>query len=373
LRTLKAARVLRAPEPVRIEVEDLVPWWAQRVGRMAPVERFATRPENALPWELVLSRAWAAWFREVVRDDGPAPRIVRTARSSGTIDARDVPTGAVVLTVGRLPVRLRCPPWLGYLELSGALDRLKVEVPQASCPLKVKIRAAELPPRAIAGLEHLERLEVEGLHHLDVERLARYPRLAELSLTGAFDARPTLAHPEAFAQLRDLSDLTLTQFEAFDASRFPAARALPKLVYATLDRLAADDVRQLRKKLAGIRELIVFGIKRVPATRKRRLPDGDRTALPDALAVWSDEDPGLGRAASSAWRRASRLLAAKPAASGSERAIKGFVRAMNRAAEHHDLDTIAREQLGDAVGELATRFGIAARDAQRWFDDVREF
>jgi len=53
--------------------------------------------------------------------------------------------------------------------------------------------------------------------------------------------------------------------------------------------------------------------------------------------------------------------------------LKELVTVLNRLDEKYDIDTIRREQAGEAFFELARALGVGDEQASRWFDEWRDF
>jgi hypothetical protein len=53
--------------------------------------------------------------------------------------------------------------------------------------------------------------------------------------------------------------------------------------------------------------------------------------------------------------------------------LGGFVRTLNRLNERHDLDTICRDEAGEAFLALASDAGVDEPQASAWFDQWRDF
>jgi hypothetical protein len=100
------------------------------------------------------------------------------------------------------------------------------------------------------------------------------------------------------------------------------------------------------------------------------LPHASVTRL--RTAEWFERDHGL---PFSAWpaataRRATRAFRAAEAAGDPETGIRAFVHAIN---DLPGIDTIEREDVGEAVALLAARAEIGEDLALSWFDADRDF
>jgi hypothetical protein len=61
-------------------------------------------------------------------------------------------------------------------------------------------------------------------------------------------------------------------------------------------------------------------------------------------------------------------------AAAAEPILRSFVQQLNRIDERYDLiDTLRREEAGDAFIDLAARAGVPTDLADQWFDDWRDF
>jgi hypothetical protein len=146
-----------------------------------------------------------------------------------------------------------------------------------------------------------------------------------------------------------------------DAGTLPDLPSLSRLAFHGLRRTAAAAIRA-RYRGSGV-HLTVTGAK-----------DDTWLAanLTNPFRDWADDDPRAGAAACKAYAAAVRALPTE--AEAARPVLHEFVRQLNRIDARYDLiDTLRREQAGDAFLALAARAGVPAARADEWFDEWRDF
>jgi hypothetical protein len=180
---------------------------------------------------------------------------------------------------------------------------------------------------------------------LDCASLLQFPNLTEVRLVGQ------LANLDALAELPHVQRLQLG--DCPDLTGLPPLTTWPDLREIDASNIAHDAGRDLRQQLKGCR------LSRASVTRLR-------------TAEWFERDFGL---PFSAWptataRRAIKAFRAAEAADDPETGIRAFIRAINNLP---GIDTIEREDVGEAVALLAARQKITEDLALSWFDAERDF
>jgi hypothetical protein len=101
--------------------------------------------------------------------------------------------------------------------------------------------------------------------------------------------------------------------------------------------------------------------------------------LTNPLRDWADDDPRGGAAACKAYATAVRAVDALATdtpdrTTAAEPILRNFVQQLNRIDQRYDLiDTLRREEAGDAFLDLAARAGVPTELADQWFDHWRDF
>jgi hypothetical protein len=94
---------------------------------------------------------------------------------------------------------------------------------------------------------------------------------------------------------------------------------------------------------------------------------------------WIDDDPRGGAAACKAYAHTVRAIDRLPPAgvgrlADAETVLRKLIDTLNRIDHRHGfIDTLRREEAGDAFSALAVRADVPAPLADQWFDDWRDF
>jgi hypothetical protein len=218
-----------------------------------------------------------------------------------------------------------------------------------------------------AGLDRLRELRRTGAGTISAAPLSVLSRLESLWL--AWNGAPgDLTSAEALAELRRLTHLTLTDAYGIDADTLPDVPALISLTIDGLRRTAATAVKARYRRSAI--HLRITGAKNDTWLAAN---------LTNPFRDWVDDDPRGGAAACKAYAAAIRAVDALPIgapnhAAAAEPILHSFVQQLNRIDQRYDLiDTLRREEAGDAFLDLAARAGVPTNLAGEWFDDWRDF
>jgi hypothetical protein len=203
-----------------------------------------------------------------------------------------------------------------------------------------------LPPLPSLGAATSVYVGVKPLRQpFDCGSLRQFPDLTMVRLVGQ------LANLEALGELPHLRRLQLG--DCPNLTGLPSLTTWPGLRDFDASNIEAAAGRDLRQQLKdrGLARASVAGLR---------------------TAQWFEQDHGL---PFSAWpaataRRATKAFRAAEAADDPETGIRAFIRAIN---DLPGIDTIEREDVGEAVAQLAARAKISEDLAQKWFDADRDF
>jgi hypothetical protein len=327
-----------------------------RVPASGPVRGAAL---DALPRSTGL--AWA----------GPDRGLIAALAARPIVDGllwRDPPAEADLSATGLQSVdlaageirRLRLPRTVQTLRLAADAHVHEVDAAEDGRWLRLVLDAAPGAFGIPAGLRGVRDVLVTGDGVIPAGPLRDLPGLEELELMwGGPPGRLTGA--DALAGLDRLAVVQLAHAYAFDATTLPD---LPALVHLNLYGLRASVAAGLRARYRG------SGVRLVLAAAKN---DAWLAAnLTNPLRDWVHDDARAGAAACKAYATALRAIDRRPA--DAERILGAFVDRLNAIdAEHDIIDTLRREQAGDAFLGLAARAGVPQEVADAWFDARRTF
>lgn len=398
----KALRVMKQDwgfwrgDPARVCVPARVPWWAELVGTLPVLESF-DEPSGAYGfWQSTLApwsrEAWRAREKmkavaepieldgvtkhptmEEYRYEGNDPRFVdyiaqRKIREAKwkvqgleTIDLSTSIIAKLALEIADAPLALRVPSTLEQLTIIGPAHRITVSGGAFAFPFRLRIVSPAIvaPPK---GMESVQIAEYSGLRDTDSAALSKYTDLAELTLRGA---PGYLRDARGLAKLKKLRELWLYELYALDAAHWPAT--WPALDAIELHGVERTDAATLKKALKGI------GTVEIHRARSAKWVEEN---LGNPLRGWEDDNRAFGRAAGAAWKKAkvaSAKAGAKTKKADAKAILDAFVKTLNRLGEKQLIDTLRREQAGDAYFGIARGMGVSDADAEKWFDAIRDF
>ena len=257
---------------------------------------------------------------------------------------------AVEGTIGRL----RLPGGLTSLHLLAGARVDAISAADDGHWLRVTMSGA--PP---AGLDRLRDLRYLGRGTISAAPPAGLRQLESLWL--AWHGAPgTLTDAAALRDLPRLAHLTLTDAYGLDAATLPDLPGLTSLTIHGLRRTVATAVKARYRRVPA--HLSVTGAKNDTWLAAN---------LTNPFRDWADDDSRAGAAACKAYATAVRSIDGTGAA---EPVLRRFVEELNRIDERYQLiDTVRREQAGEAFTGLAVRAGVPTGRADDWFDRWREF
>jgi hypothetical protein len=281
------------------------------------------------------------------------------------------------------PLALTLPASLRELLLTGDPGLLTVSEERRGARLEIHVIGDRKPVGLARGVGALRGLELSSAGAVDAGAIAAaYSELQELSLRDA----TRVDGVARLAELRRLRRLSFYGCYRLDVAALPPAAAWPELERVRISGHRLPDAPALQERFAG--------------APRFELTDGKTEEwlaanFDNPFRDWIDYDTRAGRAAAAAWQEARVALlpgeepAAAPTAKAKSRArgaralakprpspeevLRTFVEAFNEIEAWHGIDTVAREVVGDAFGELAKIAGVPAETAAQWLDAWREF
>jgi hypothetical protein len=279
-----------------------------------------------------------------------------------TVDLRG--TGLTSLSIGGTVDRLRLPPDLTSLDLRPDARVETVAAAGRGRWLSLHLSSGALLP---AGLDELRRLWQTGSGTIDVAPLSALRALEVVWL--AWRAAPgDLTNAATLSELPRLTHLTLTDAYGINAGTLPELPALTALTVDGLRRTAAAALKARYRRSAV--HLTVTGAKNDTWLAAN---------LTNPFRDWADDNPRAGAAACKAYATAVRALDALPTGdpdrtTAAEPILHSFVKQLNVIdARHNLIDTLRREEAGDAFVTVAARAGVPTEQAELWFDHWRDF
>jgi hypothetical protein len=256
---------------------------------------------------------------------------------------------------GRAPKTLHLPDGLMALTLPNA----PAEVLAQDDGRWISLTTSQpLIPAGLTGVRGL-RLNVQG-----EATLTGLGGLTDLkSLHIRWSGPPgTLTDPETLAAFEHLESLQLTDVYGLeDAEALPAPGVLRHLTINGVRRSVAKDLRTRYRKSATTLSL-----------RGAKSDTWLAANLTNPLRDWVDDHERAGAAACKAYGDALRGI--ERDSETAEQTLRTLVEKLNAIDERHGIiDTLRREQAGDAFMDLAARAGIPGARAADLFDQWRDF
>jgi hypothetical protein len=218
-----------------------------------------------------------------------------------------------------------------------------------------------------AGLDRLRDLRQTGKGTISAAPLSALRHLESLWLSWQ-GAPGGLSHAAVLGELPRLARLTLIDAYGVAAGTLPELPALTGLTIHGLRRTAAAAIRARYRRSTV--HLTVTGAKNDTWLAAN---------LTNPFRDWTDDHPRGGAAACKAYAAAVRAVDALPAGppdrtAAAQTILHSLVQQLNRINERYEfIDTVRREEAGEAFADLAARAGVPTDLADPWFDDWRDF
>ena len=345
------------------------------LGRLDLTGEAPVRPPSTGPvrWSALdqlprcTSLTWAGPDRGLVAalTDHPIISNLTWAAAPSSLDLRG--TGLTSLSISGTIDLLQLPDSLTSLNLMDGACVGSVTSAAHGEWLTVTITSRTPGAHAPAGLDQLRDLRLIGQGTISAAPLSVLRKLECLWLVW-HGAPGDLHHAALLAELPRLTRLTLTDAYGANADTLPELPALTSLTIHGLRRTVATAIKARYRRSAI--HLRITGAKNDTWLAAN---------LTNPLRDWADDDSRGGAAACKAYAAAVRAVDALPTdapdrAGAVEPILRNFVQQLNRIDQRYDLiDTLRREEAGEAFLELSARAGVPSDMADRWFDHWRDF
>lgn len=277
-------------------------------------------------------------------------------------------TGVANLTLAGEGLReVRLPRGLRTLELLDPSRHLAVHAADGGRWLRLVIRASTAETTVPGGLRHAREVVLDGGGVLSAAPLAVLQDLRTLEIRWR-QPPGQLTNAAELAGLHELAVVELYDGYGLDAATLPM---LPSLTHMNVVGVRRSVVPALKARYRGTAvHLMVHGAK----------PDTWLAAnLNNPFRDWIDDHSRGGAAACKAYASAVRAIdRLAPSGAGrltdAETILRRLIDTLNRIDQKYEfIDTVRREEAGDAFVGLAVRAGVEAPLADQWFDSWRDF
>ncbi|MFT4085348.1 MAG: hypothetical protein QM638_22435 [Nocardioides sp.] len=272
--------------------------------------------------------------------------------SASDLDLRGSEVRHVRVTDIVSPLTIVLPAAAEAVTLSGRLSRVSVQGEVgAGASVSLWGDVSEGLPEWIrpAG-----ELEISGPAQLDLSPIREMAHLRSLTVRGVTGRVTGCA---SLAGTGRLERIAFYGCYDIDTAGFPHHSELPNLEWIMASDVGASDAKVLRERFDG------FWNGHVVHPRSRAWVERH---LGDPFRTWVDWSPRLGRKASALWREAAAQLKAVDSVADHERILGSFATALDGIAERQPLDTLQREQAGEAVRGLAAQYLPAEHPLRGW-------
>jgi hypothetical protein len=334
--------------------------------------RIRVPAEGAVDWSQLdklpqcITVEWSGAERGVI--DAVAARRIKFLYwhdASGDIDLTG--TGVTNVRMDGIGLRsVRLPESVEVLLLRDPPEALRVDAPESGHRMDLRFFSRGPDIKIPEGLSRVSKLWLKVAGKVSASALTGLTDLDDLRIT--FDDPPgALTDTQDLQAHHGLRTLQLGDAYGWDPGSLPE---LPSLRYLEINgtrRTTAAAVKA-RFHATGV-QISVRGAKSEAWLAAH---------MTNPFRDWVEDSKPFGSAACKAYARALLAVeAVTPEApdrmAAAERALRGLIADLNAIdAKYHLIDTIYREQAGDAFFELAERAKVPADQAQRWFDD-RDF
>ncbi|GAA1607990.1 hypothetical protein [Actinoplanes couchii] len=216
--------------------------------------------------------------------------------------------------------------------------------------------------RAPAGLQQVREVSLRGAGVLSASALTGLAAPHTLRLSWS-EPPGRLDDPGHLTGLPGLRLITMTGAFGVPAEALPA---LPLLKLLDVDGVPESVAAALRDRFEGTGVTLVL-----------RGAKGDEwlvAHLDNPFRDWADESVPAGTAACEAYATALRAIDGIGSPGEAEPILRTLVETLNDLdMEYEFIDTIRREEAGDAFSVLAGRAGVPDATAGEWFDEWRDF
>ncbi|MDG4824718.1 hypothetical protein O7635_22940 [Asanoa sp. WMMD1127] len=347
-------------------------------GRLSigPVVAGAPRPDVVVAVDDVLDSStfdafatpsgtpWPRGFRYRGNDTGflrwserrPIERFHWIPTAATAVDAGHARISDISVTLGGQSWRMELPAEARSFTASGNVSTLRATLASGASVPMLFFYPATLPSRDSTPLV---------LPHLDALGGAESVYVGAKPLRQPFDCASLLQFPHVtdlrlFGQLANLRAIAdLPQLERIQLGDCPDLREFPPLTnWPRLTEFHASNIEQ--RAGTALRSQL----------KSQPLPKASVTRL--RTADWFENESGLpfGEWSTANGRRAVTAFRAAETNPDPEAGIRAFARVINGLP---GIETIEREDAGEAVAQLAARAGIDENVALSWLDDEREF
>ncbi|GAA0422090.1 hypothetical protein Aca07nite_09540 [Actinoplanes capillaceus] len=260
---------------------------------------------------------------------------------------------------------IRLPDGAHHLNLGPTGSRCTVRAADRGRWLRLALFLVTPSTLVPAGLDGVRQVSLTGAGVLSAATVAGLHEMHTLRLqwTGPPGRLDDLA---ALAGLPGLRLLEMVDAYGVDAD-LPAH--LPGLRHLDIHGLRGSVAKELRARLRRTE----VGLSLAGAKSDRWLAAN----MDNPFRDWADDDPKAGAAACKAFAAALRAVDRLPATrtpADAEPILRTLVEAINLIDEKWGIvDTLRREEAGDAFVTLAARAGVPTPTADDWFDKWRDF
>lgn len=254
-----------------------------------------------------------------------------------------------------------------HLCLYGEIDKIRIretaKIPSLEfhpATLKKAAQAYKLPHlSALSDATFLDLTISPTGQAFDCESLLQFRNLTNLRVSGNLANLPTLE------KLEKLKSLQISH--APDLAGFPAINCwkhLDSFHAFNIEEPIGVRLRAELKKLSKERDMGIYS-----GVTQLRKPIWFTTEYGIPFSEWEGKSA---RTAIREYKLTLKTITVAKTKGEVKTAIMSFVETFNRMP---NMDTIEREDVGDAVGQLAgaSPFPVDSAEAEKWFDDVREF
>lgn len=266
-------------------------------------------------------------------------RLIWHDPTSGTIDLEDTAVRSLIIEGIHAPLTLRVPAGLEQVSLAGDLASVRLEGTPANAPL-VQLWG-DLSDGLPAGCDWARHLEISDTPSLDLLPLTGMAGLRELTVR---NVPGPITGCSAIASASALERISFMRCYNIDVAEFPEHLALSHLTWISFDDVSAADARVLRARIDGFWN----GHVRRPRSRGWLVANSD-----NPFRTWDGDNAELHYQATTLWNRTRSRLTHATSLATRRTIIHDFIAALDALSREYRLDTLRREQAGEAARSLA--------------------